>query len=107
MNTYLTHTALAATSVVLIASCGTGPGADADSQAAPQGQHEHTAGATYDGWIIRALQENRPAPCPWSPDQVQRMMDSGQPLPACVRRLQRWFQQEYDPSWRPARRADR
>ena len=40
------------------------------------------------------------------PDQVERMQESGQPLPGCVLRLQRWFQQEYDPSWLPAARAD-
>lgn len=98
MNPLLTRTTLAATSMVLITGCGTGTRGDAAPRTVTQDQPDAVAGATYDGWLVRAQWDDAFAPCPWSPDQIQRMMDSGQPLPACVRRLQRWFQQEYDPS---------
>ena len=107
IDTVLTRTALAITSAVLVTSCGAGTSDNAAPRAVPHQRAEVDAGATYDGWAVRLRRENTPPPCPWSPDQVDRMLESGQPLPACIRRLQRWFQQEYDPSWLPAGRADR
>ena len=93
MNSYLTRTALAVSSVVLITGCGTAQDVDT-APAAPREQVQAVAGGTYDGWAVRARWD---APtCPWSPDQIQRMMDSGRPLPVCVRRLQRWFAEQYD-----------
>ena len=106
MNTFLTRTAVAVSSVVLITGCGTGSAQDLAPRAVAPDRAVVSPGATYDGWIVRTRRESTPPPCPWSPDQVERMQESDQPLPGCIRRLQRWFQQEYDPSWLPAGRAD-
>lgn len=106
MNTFLTRTGVAVSSVVLITSCGTGSAQDLAPRAVPQDRAAVDPGATYDGWAVRMRRDSTPPPCHWSPDQVERMQEVGQPLPGCVLRLQRWFQQEYDPSWLPAGRAD-
>ena len=94
MNSYLTRTTLAVSSVLLVTGCGTT--ADVGTaRSGPREQVHAVAGGTYDGWAVRARQD-APSPCPWSPDQVERMMESGRPLPGCVRRLQRWFAEQYD-----------
>ena len=70
--------------------------ADVDTaRSAPREQVQAVAGGTYDGWAVRARWD-APSSCPWSPDQIERMMESGRPLPGCVRRLQRWFAEQYD-----------
>jgi len=107
MNTHTFRTTIAAAALVLMAGCGTAVSDGAQApRSAPQEKTQVDAGATYDGWIVRSRRESTPPPCPWSPDQVERMQESGQPLPGCVLRLQHWFQNEYDPSWLPAGRAD-
>ncbi len=95
MNSYITRTALAVASVVLVTGCGGTTSTDG-SQSAPREQTQAVAWGTYDGWAVRARSDSPPT-CRWSPDQIQRMLDAGQPLPACVRRLQRWFEQTYVP----------
>lgn len=95
MNNYITHTGLAMASVVLIAGCGGATGTD-ETRSDSRDQTQAVAGGTYDGWAVRARYE-RPPTCWWSPDQIQRMLDAGQPLPACVRRLQHWFEKTYVP----------
>jgi len=108
MYTFLTRTAVAVSSVVLITSCGTGSAAqDLAPRAVSQERAAVDASGTYDGWVVRLHRDSTPPPCHWSPDQVERMQESGRPLPGCVRRLQHWFQQEYDPGWLWAGRADR
>ncbi len=94
MNSYLTRTTLAVSSVLLVTGCGTAGDVDT-AGSAPREQVQAVAGGTYDGWAVRARWD-APSLCPWSPDQIERMMESGRPLPGCVRRLQRWFAEQYD-----------
>jgi len=94
MNSYLTRTTLAVSSVLLVTGCGAAQDVDGTGSA-PREQVQTVPSGTYDGWAIRA-RWNAPTACPWSPDQIARMMASGRPLPACVRRLQRWYAEQYD-----------
>jgi hypothetical protein len=92
MNTFLTRTAVAAASVLLIAGCGTAPVEHAsDPRSVPQQKTQVDAGTVYDGWEVRLRRRTSPPACGFSPDQVQRMQEAGQSLPTCVRRQQRWF----------------
>jgi hypothetical protein len=100
MNSYVTRTGLGMASVLLIAGCGA-PTNDNTSPDARE-QTEATADGSYDGWAVRASWYSPPMSCPWSPDQVERMMESGRPLPTCLRRLQHWFREHYDPDWKPS-----
>ncbi len=98
MNTLLTRASLAITSAVLVAGCGTAASNEAIAPAAavPEVRTEALPGGTYDGWIVRARRDAAPPACPWSPDRVERLLESDAPLPACVRRTQRWFEERYD-----------
>ena len=107
MNTYLTRTALALSSLLLLAACGTATGEDADTRTVPQKRADVSADATYDGWAVRLRRDSAPSPCSWSPDQVQRMKQSGAPLPSCVRRNAEWFRTEFEPVGGQTHRADR
>jgi len=97
MNTFLTRTAVAAGSLLLLASCGTAAGGDTTTRAVPENRVEVPADATYDGWAVRLRRDSAPAPCRFTPDQVQRLLESGAPLPSCVRRNTRWFKTEFEP----------
>ena len=106
MNTFTTRTAVAVSALLLATACGTDTGATPTrgvERKAPQVE----AGATYDGWAARLRRESTPPTCPFTPDQVQRMIESGAPLPACVRRSAHWFEDEFKPLARPARGTDR
>ena len=104
MNTVaktFTRIGLAVSAVVLATGCGTGA-TGTDARPAAQDRPTVAADAVYDGWAVRASWYSPPWSCPWSPVQVERMMESGQPLPVCLRRLQRWFREHYDPDWNPS-----
>ena len=92
MNTHTFRTTVAAASVLLIAGCGTAPVEHAsEPRSVPQQKTQVDAGTVYDGWEVRLRRSTTPPTCGFSPDQVQRMQEAGGPLPACVRRQQRWF----------------
>ena len=99
MNTNTTlaaRTAVAVSALLLATACGTQTGSS-PTRAVPQ-RHPHVeAGATYDGWAVRLRRDSAPAPCRFTPDQVQRMKESGAPLPGCVRRAAHWFESEFEP----------
>jgi hypothetical protein len=96
-----TRAAFALSAVVLAAGCGAAPTESAARTDTPK-HPSATADGTYDGRAVRASWYSPPMSCRWSPDQVERMMESGRPLPTCVRRLQRWFREHYDPDWKPS-----
>lgn len=99
MNTNTTlaaRTAVAVSALLLATACGTQTGSS-PTRAVPQ-RHPHVeAGGTFDGWAVRLRRDSAPAPCRFTPDQVQRMKESGAPLPACVRRNARWFENDFEP----------
>ena len=61
MNTYLTRTALALSSLLLLAACGTATGEDADTRTVPQKRADVSADATYDGWAVRLRRDSAPS----------------------------------------------
>ena len=83
--------------LVLATACGTDTGRDPVTRAVPEKQPQLAAGAVHDGWAVRLRRDSAPIPCHFTPDQVQRMMESGAPLPGCVRRNTRWFHREFEP----------
>lgn len=95
MNSYLTRTAIAVSSVVLVTGCG--PSTADNTTPVPQEAPAAVPDGTYDGWAVRAAWDDVPTPCPYSPDQVERLLESDAPVPACIRRLQRWFETHYAP----------
>ena len=91
MNTMSTRVALAVSSVLLITGCGATSAADSPTREVQPRVQAPDPGGTYDGWAAQLQQDTASTVCPWSPDQIERIMESGQPLPPCVVRLQRWF----------------